>query len=140
MKLPASTYGITKSCLRYVLQIDKVIGHSVMICYYGFYPKRMIHHYVIHPTICFLVKSKKNAYVGKKFINLPCWSVSHDIGYCLMTLVTEISARFTHPCKNTNVINRHQNSTVSETFSRNLRYKPDYRCFVIFQTWDSKLG
>ena len=53
-KLPSSTYGAKKQCLRYVLWIDKLIrryvihffsGYSV-IRHYGFYPKRIIRHFM----------------------------------------------------------------------------------------------
>ena len=60
MKLPSSTFGFIKSyvickiCVidwqSYPSLCDTLFSVYSMIRHYGFYPKRMIRHYVIHPT------------------------------------------------------------------------------------------
>ena len=61
MKLPSSTFGFIKSCVRFFVidwqsypsLCDTLFSVYSMIRHYGFYPKRMIRHYVIHPPNCF---------------------------------------------------------------------------------------
>ena len=53
-----------------------------MIRHYGFYPKRMIRHYVIHPTITFMVSCKRDFYVIKQVslpVRIPLATMSNDV-------------------------------------------------------------